>query len=155
MANSWATRSLDSRVRLATATICTSSCFAKPGICKALVLPPAPIRPTRIFFSDMMRHLSVDGACQSTAGLVASGMWSAMEVMVLQRAPLHSMHKSRATDHSFGSQHSLGLTELNGDLEPSESRSKAWFSSPSDAAAANTGQKRETTVNREQIRPHR
>src|SRR5262249_19031573 len=33
--------------------ICTSPCFAKPGICKALVLPPAPIRPTRIFFSDM------------------------------------------------------------------------------------------------------
>src|SRR5262245_56236659 len=53
MPNSWATRWLDSRVRLATATICTSPCFAKPGICKALVLPPAPIRPTRIFFSDM------------------------------------------------------------------------------------------------------
>src|SRR5215207_9489849 len=55
MENSSATRWLDSRVRLATATICTPSCFAKPGICKALVLPPAPIRPTRIFFSDMKR----------------------------------------------------------------------------------------------------
>src|SRR5215510_369536 len=53
MVNSSATRWLDSRVRLATATICTSFCFVKPGIWKALVLPPAPIRPTRILFSDM------------------------------------------------------------------------------------------------------
>src|SRR5262245_34457372 len=64
-----------------------------------------------LLFRHDATHLSVDGACQSTAGLVASGMSSAMEVMVLQRAPLHSMHKSRATDHSFGSQHSLGLTD--------------------------------------------
>jgi hypothetical protein len=67
-----------------------------------------------LLFRHDATHLSVDGAYQSTAGSVASGMSSAIEVMVLQRAPLHNMHKSQATDHSFRSQHSPGLTELNG-----------------------------------------
>src|SRR6516162_883117 len=128
MANSWATRWLDSRVRLATATICTSSCFAKPGICKALVLPPAPIRPTWIFFSDMkLLTFSVDGAYQSTAGLVrvrhifsygsdgaAARHFTACTNLEPLSAPLLAAAPLLTVSwHSVGSQHSLGLIELN------------------------------------------
>src|SRR2546425_834328 len=48
MPNSLATRSPDSRERLATATNSTPGCFCKPGMCRLRVLRPAPTKPMRI-----------------------------------------------------------------------------------------------------------
>src|SRR6266850_210426 len=53
MPNSLATRSPDSRERLATATNSTPGCFRKPGMCRLRVLRPAPTKPTRIGLSLM------------------------------------------------------------------------------------------------------
>ena len=58
MPNSFATRSPDSFVRLATATSSTPGSFWNPGMWRVRVLLPAPMNPTRIFWSLMARHCS-------------------------------------------------------------------------------------------------
>src|SRR5690349_8196168 len=79
MANSAATACVDSGRRLHTLTISTPATARSPGMWRSLVLPPAPIRPTRSGVSerevdsDMAGRGEGAGDTPSFYGLLACG----------------------------------------------------------------------------------
>src|SRR5262249_4053263 len=73
MPNSLATRSPDSRLRLATLTNSTPGMALKPGICRSRVFLPAPTMPMRTVSSLILMLTKIDDDYVSRWRVLSSG----------------------------------------------------------------------------------